>query len=80
VKRPTGTTTISGQAAHSLKTSFGLSAHSSSANNGVAARDDTDTATEGRGPPHGEPGRTGGATAAIVWIANSTALQGVAVQ
>ena len=37
---PAGTTTISGHLSHSLKTSFGLSPHSSPVVSGFAARND----------------------------------------
>src|SRR5262252_8709578 len=43
VKLPAGTTTISGHLSHSLNTSFGFSAHSSTADSGCADRDDNDT-------------------------------------
>ena len=39
VNEPDGTTTISGQASHSLKLSFGLSARSRSGDSGVTWRD-----------------------------------------
>src|SRR6516164_8341238 len=50
VKLPAGSTTSSGQLAHSRKLSFGLSAHSSAADSGAAPRDDGETVLT---PPQG---------------------------
>src|SRR5260370_31802671 len=58
VKLAAGTTTSSGQLAHSRKLSFGLSAHSSAADSGAAPRDDSGTVLT---PPQG-PAAAGGTT------------------
>src|SRR5262249_8890477 len=63
VKLPGGITTISGHLSHSLKTSFGLSAHSSAADRGPAARFDRDAVVVTA--PHGLAGEDCGATTAI---------------
>src|SRR5215467_7564996 len=56
VNEPAGTTTISGHLSHSLKTSLGLSPHSSPAVSGFGARnDDRDTLTT-VALPHGLAG------------------------
>jgi len=66
VNDPAGTTTISGQSAHSLKLSFGFSPRSCAAVSGSHPRIDKETAA---GPLHGDAagtaGFTGGATAAV---------------
>jgi hypothetical protein len=67
--RPAGTTTISGQFAHSRKLSFGFSPRSCAAVSGAAHPDGNEAVT---GPLHGSPtgtaGVTGGATAATAGL------------
>jgi hypothetical protein len=64
VKDPDGTTTISGHFSHSLNTSFGVTPHSSAADNGWAERDDRETVTgalpQGPDETTGADGATGG--------------------